>query len=228
MICLVTPFAVHCAGCFYYLLAAHYHDPKKTWIGAVMDDFLHQSIWDRYVTAIYWSITTLTTMGYGDLHAENMREMIFNIFYMLFNFGLIAYLKDTLDSLPKAIRSSISHFLFYSLVDEVSEMKAEYFPPKEDVTLQNEAPTFIFCYRGSANVNNLKLLKEIVSHEGDVIKPKSSGSIALLVAVCEGNIKIVKFLLNQGASVGKPDEHGWTPKNPAEQQGHDDIKELFE
>jgi hypothetical protein len=57
-----------------------------------MDDFLHQSIWDRYVTAIYWSITTLTTMGYGDLHAENMREMIFNIFYMLFNFGLIAYL----------------------------------------------------------------------------------------------------------------------------------------
>lgn len=27
--------------------------------------------------------------------------------------------KETLDSLPKAIRSSISHFLFYSLVDKV-------------------------------------------------------------------------------------------------------------
>ncbi|XLR10639.1 hypothetical protein S83_038577 [Arachis hypogaea] len=64
--------------------------------------------------------------------------------------------QETLDSLPKTIRSSISHFLFYSLVDEVylsrgvsnyllfqlvSEMKAEYFPPKEDVILQNEAPT---------------------------------------------------------------------------------------
>ncbi|GMQ06834.1 hypothetical protein CsSME_00051270 [Camellia sinensis var. sinensis] len=33
LIC-VTLFAVHCAGCFYYLLAAHYRDPKKTWIGA--------------------------------------------------------------------------------------------------------------------------------------------------------------------------------------------------
>ena len=93
--------------------------------------------------------------------------------------------RETLDFLPKAIKSSISHYLFYSLVDEaylfrgvtndllfqlvisisylslqyfmslcctkclyfviefckVSEMKAEYFPPKEDVILQNEAPT---------------------------------------------------------------------------------------
>ncbi|KAJ6407139.1 hypothetical protein OIU84_010613 [Salix udensis] len=49
-----------------------------------------------------------------------------------------------------------SHYLFYSLVDKVylfrgvskdllfqlvSEMKAEYYPPNEDVILQNEAPT---------------------------------------------------------------------------------------
>nr|XP_027090719.1 potassium channel AKT1-like [Coffea arabica] len=180
-----------------------------------MGDFLRESLWIRYVTSMYWSITTLTTVGYGDLHAENTREMIFDIVYMLFNLGLTAYLignmtnlvvhgtsrtrkfrdtiqaassfaqrnqlplrlqdqmlshlclkfrtdsegleqQETLDSLPKAIRSSISHFLFYSLVDKVylfrgvsndllfqlvSEMKAEYFPPKEDVILQNEAPT---------------------------------------------------------------------------------------
>ncbi|XVE54362.1 hypothetical protein DITRI_Ditri03aG0074700 [Diplodiscus trichospermus] len=215
LIC-VTLFAVHCAGCFYYLIAARYHDPGRTWIGASLgDNFLEQSLSIRYVTAMYWSITTLTTVGYGDLHPVNTREMIFDIFYMLFNLGLTAYLignmtnlvvhgtsrtrrfrdtiqaassfaqrnqlpprlqdqmlahlclkfrtdseglqqQETLDSLPKAIRSSISHYLFYSLMDKVylfrgvsndllfqlvSEMKAEYFPPKEDVILQNEAPT---------------------------------------------------------------------------------------
>ncbi|WCJ26317.1 Potassium channel AKT1 [Euphorbia peplus] len=65
-------------------------------------------------------------------------------------------IQETLDSLPKAIRSSISHRLFYSLLDKVylfrgvsndllfqlgSEMKAEYFHPEEEVILQNEAPT---------------------------------------------------------------------------------------
>ncbi|KAK4343469.1 hypothetical protein RND71_036563 [Anisodus tanguticus] len=459
----VTLFAVHCAGCFYYLIAATYPDPNKTWIGTSMDDFLNQSLWIRYVTSIYWSITTLTTVGYGDLHPENTREMRDTI-QAASSFAqrnqlparlqdqMLAHLclkfrtdseglqqQETLESLPKAIRSSVSHFLFYSLVDKVylfrgvsndllfqlvSEMKAEYFPPKEDVILQNEAPTDFYilvtgavvvgevragdlcgeigvlCYRpqlftvrtkrlcqllrmnrttflnivqanvgdgtiimnnllqhlkemktpimegvlletehmlargrmdlpltlcfatlrgddlllhhllkrgldpnesdnngrsalhiaaakGSENCvvllldfgadpnsrdsegnvplweaimgkhepvirllvdngaklsagdvghfacaaveqNNLNLLKDIVRHGGDVTLPKVNGSSALHVAVCEGNIEIVKYLLDRGAKVDQVDEHGWTPRDLAEQQGHEDIKELFE
>ncbi|OWM71715.1 hypothetical protein CDL15_Pgr005903 [Punica granatum] len=504
LIC-VTLFAVHCAGCFYYLLAARYRDPAKTWIANIYDE----SLWIRYVTSMYWSITTLTTVGYGDLHPVNTREMIFDIFYMMFNLGLTAYLignmtnlvvhgtsrtrifRDTiraassfaqrnhlpprlqdqmlahlclkyrtnseglqqqeiLDSLPKAIRSSISHYLFYSLVDNVylfqgvsddllfqlvSEMKAEYFPPNEDVILQNEAPTDFYvlvsgsvelsvlkngveqvvreaktgdlcgeigvlCYRpqlftvrtkrlsqllrlnrttflnivqsnvgdgtiimnnllqhlkdlndpimegvlletekmlargrmdlplslcfaalrgddlllnqllrrgfdpnesdnngktalhiaankGSENCvlllldygadpnrrdsegnvplweamlgghesvakllvdngasissgdvgqfsviaaeqNNLNLLKDIVRYGGDVTCPNSSENTALHVAVSEDNLEIVKFLLGEGAHMDKPDMLGWTARDLADQQGHEEIKRLFE
>ncbi|GMI82235.1 potassium channel in Arabidopsis thaliana 1 [Hibiscus trionum] len=212
----VTLFAVHCAGCFNYLIADRYPDPSRTWIGAVYPNFKQHSLWDRYVTSIYWSITTLTTTGYGDLHAENPREMLFYIFYMFFNLGLTAYLignmtnlvvhwtsrtrnfrdtvraasefatrnqlppriqdqmlshiclrfkteglkqQETLNSLPKAIRLSIAQHLFLHIVQKaylfqgvshdflfqlVSEMDAEYFPPKEDVVLQNEAPTDLY------------------------------------------------------------------------------------
>ncbi|KAF8042779.1 hypothetical protein BT93_A1185 [Corymbia citriodora subsp. variegata] len=174
LIC-VTVFAVHLAACFYYLIAARNHDPADTWIG---ESILQQGLWIRYVTSLYWSITTLTTVGYGDLHPVNVKEMLFDIFYMLFNLSLIAYLignmtnlvvhatrrtrkfrdtihaassfaqrnqlppqledqmlahlclkfrtdseglqqQETLDSLPKAIRSSILHYLFYSVVDKV-------------------------------------------------------------------------------------------------------------
>ncbi|XP_072993104.1 potassium channel AKT1-like [Typha latifolia] len=505
----VTLFAVHCAGCFYYLLADRYPDPSRTWIGSSMPDFHDRSLWIRYVTSMYWSITTLTTVGYGDLHPENTREMIFDIFYMLFNLGLTAYLignmthlvvhgtsrtrkyrdtiqaatgfaqrnqlpvqlqeqmishlslkfrtdseglqqQETLDALPKAIRSSISHFLFYNLVQRVylfqgisddllfqlvSEMRAEYFPPREDVILQNEAPTDFYiivtgsvdlidskngdqkigvaksgdvvgevgllCYRpqlftvrtkslsqllrlnrtqflsivqsnvgdGTIIMNNLlqylkekkedpvmegvlteienmltrgrldlpitlcfavtrgddvllhqllrrgldanesdnnghtalhiaaskgnehcvrllldygadpnsrdsdgivplweallgkhetvaqllvdngadlssgdmglyacraaeenstKLLEDVISYGGDVNLPRKDGSTALHRAVCEGNIQLVKFLLEQGADIDRPDCHGWTPRSLADQQSHEEIKALFE
>lgn len=80
----------------------------------------------------------------------------------------------------------------------------------------------------AAEQNNLDLLKEIVSHGGNVTQPKTNGSTALHLAVCEGNIQIVKFLLDQGADIIKGDENGWTARDLAEQQGHDDIKELFD
>ncbi|XP_060208288.1 potassium channel AKT1-like isoform X2 [Lycium barbarum] len=229
LIC-VTLFAVHCAGCFYYLLAARKKDPSKTWLSLSMGNFHDRSIWNLYVMCMYWSITTLTTTGYGDLHAVATDEMIFTMIYMLFNLGLTAYLignmtnlvvhgtsktrkfrdtiqaassfaqrnklpvrleeqmlahlclryrtdseglqqQETLGTLPKAIRSGISHYLFYSLVDKVylfhgvsddllfqlvAEMKAEYFPPREDVILQNEAPTDLYILVNGA--------VELVSH----------------------------------------------------------------
>nr|AAF81249.1 putative potassium channel protein Mkt1p [Mesembryanthemum crystallinum] len=242
----VTLFAVHLAACFYYYIAAHYPDPRKTWIGIGMEDFHLEAVSLRYVTSIYWSITTLTTTGYGDLHPVNIREMIFDIFYMLFNLGLTAYLignmtnlvvhgtsrtrrfrdtiqaassfglrnrlpvrlqdqmlahlclkyrtdseglqqQEVLDSLPKAIKSSISHYLFYSLLDKVylfhgvsndllfqlvSEMKAEYFPPKEDVILQNEAPTDLYVLVSGA-------VEFIVLRNGteQVVREATSGEV---------------------------------------------------
>ncbi|XBI92951.1 hypothetical protein VPH35_029910 [Triticum aestivum] len=223
----VTLFAVHCSGCFYYLLADRYPNPAETWISISMPHFHTESLWNRYVASMYWSITTLTTVGYGDMHAVNSREMLFTTFYMLFNLGLTAYLignmtnlvvhgtsrtrkyrdkiqaatsfaqrhelpkrlqdqmishlslkfrthseglqqQETLDALPKALRSSISHHLFFGLVQNVylfqgvsndlifqlvSEMSAGYFAPREDVILQNEAPSdFYIIVTGSVEL----------------------------------------------------------------------------
>jgi len=109
----VTLFAVHCAGCFNYMIADRYPDPEETWIGAVMPTFRSESLWTRYVTALYWSITTLTTTGYGDLHAENPREMLFDICYMLFNLGLTAYLIGNMTNLVVHGTSRTQNFVCF-------------------------------------------------------------------------------------------------------------------
>jgi potassium channel len=95
----VTLFAVHYAGCFYYPLADRYPDPSNTWLSTCMADFKNESLWNRYVASMYWSITTLTTVGYGDMHAVNTREMAFTTVYMLFNLGLTGYLISNMTNL---------------------------------------------------------------------------------------------------------------------------------
>ncbi|KAJ8754876.1 hypothetical protein K2173_015388 [Erythroxylum novogranatense] len=95
----VTLFTVHCAGCLYYLLADRLPHKGKTWITTKFPNVEHTSIWIIYISAMYWSITTMTTVGYGDLHAENTTEMIFITFYMLFNLGLTAYIIGNMTNL---------------------------------------------------------------------------------------------------------------------------------
>ncbi|KAJ0824895.1 putative cyclic nucleotide-binding domain, potassium channel, voltage-dependent, EAG/ELK/ERG [Helianthus annuus] len=224
LIC-VTLFAVHSAGCFYYWIATHHRRIEDTWIGSIVQDIEHRSIWLGYTYSLYWSIVTLTTTGYGDLHAVNTGEKVFNIFYMLFNIGLTSYLignmtnlivhsavrtfvmrdsineilryasknrlpeglkqqmlahmqlkfktaelqqEEVLEDLPKAIRSSIAQHLFRKCVEKtylfkgisedlssqlVTDLKAEYFPPKVEVVLENEIPTdFYIVVSGSMEV----------------------------------------------------------------------------
>ncbi|URE36811.1 Potassium channel [Musa troglodytarum] len=247
----VTLLAVHFSGCFYYMIADRYPDPKRTWIGAVIPNFREDNLWIRYVTAIYWSITTLTTTGYGDLHAENTGEMLFDIFYMFFNLALTAYLignmtnlvvhgtsrtktfrdtfqaasefasrnklprhveeqmlshiclrfkteelkqQETLDGLPKAIRSSIAECLFYPIVEKVylfqgasfnlifqlvTEMQADYFPPKEDVILQNEALTDLYIIVSGAVVSTSLIIYNL-QVQGRLIAGEVFGEIGVL------------------------------------------------
>ncbi|KAM6552127.1 hypothetical protein CsatB_001935 [Cannabis sativa] len=248
----VTLFAVHLAGCINYLIADRYPNPSQTWIGAVNPNFKRDSLWNRYVASIYWSITTLTTTGYGDLHAENPREMLFYILYMLFNLGLTSYLignmtnlvvhwtsrtrnfrdtiraasefaqrnhlpprvqdqmlshlclrfkteglkqQETLNSLPKAIRSSIAYHLFLPTVQKaylfkgvsqdfifqlVSEMEAEYFPPKEDVILQNEAPTDLYILVSGA----VEFISNTPGHDQVIGKAHSGDTFGEIGVLC--------------------------------------------
>lgn len=81
----------------------------------------------------------------------------------------------------------------------------------------------------AAEQNNLNLLQDIMRYGGDISLPSNTvGTTALHVAVSEDNVEIVKFLLENGANIDKPDRYGWTPRDLADQQGHVEIKAIFE
>ena len=80
----------------------------------------------------------------------------------------------------------------------------------------------------AAEQNNLSLLKDIVRYGGDVTLVRNqNGTTALHVAVSEDNVEIVKFLLHHGSDIDKQDKEGWSPRDLADQQGHEEIKAIF-
>lgn len=98
--------------------------PPITQIGRKIEDFEQRSIWLGYTYTTYWSMVTLTTIGYGDLCAENTGEHIINILYMLFKIGLKAYLiKNMMDLIAHTAIRTFAKVSFFLPIELLSNNK---------------------------------------------------------------------------------------------------------
>ncbi|KAL0396394.1 UNVERIFIED_CONTAM: Potassium channel SKOR [Sesamum calycinum] len=103
----VELYCTHTAACIFYYLATTLPEEKEgyTWIGSLqLGDYSYAhfreiDIWKRYTTSLYFAIVTMATVGYGDIHAVNLREMIFIMIYVSFDMILGAYLIGNMTAL---------------------------------------------------------------------------------------------------------------------------------
>ncbi|KAL1112694.1 hypothetical protein V6Z11_D02G142700 [Gossypium hirsutum] len=103
----VEYYCTHAAGCIFYYLATTVPPSKEgyTWIGSLQmgeyrySNFREIDLWKRYILSLYFSVVTMVTVGYGDIHAVNVREMIFVMIYVSFDMILGAYLLGNMAAL---------------------------------------------------------------------------------------------------------------------------------
>ncbi|XP_058097518.1 potassium channel KOR2-like [Magnolia sinica] len=103
----VELYCTHTAACIFYYLATTLPPAKEgyTWIGSLKMgnykyiNFREIDFWRRYVTSLYFAIVTMATVGYGEIHAVNTREMIFIMIYVSFDMIIGAYLIGNMTAL---------------------------------------------------------------------------------------------------------------------------------
>lgn len=72
-------------------------DSKDNWI--FQRQFTDTDSYDLYITAMYFTVTTVLTVGYGDITAYSVSEKIFCIFLMVFGVISFSFSTGTLSSL---------------------------------------------------------------------------------------------------------------------------------
>ncbi|CAN6241616.1 unnamed protein product, partial [Urochloa humidicola] len=103
----VELYFTHTAACVFYYLATTLPPAREgaTWIGSLalgdtkFINFREIDLLTRYVTSLYLAVVTMATVGYGDIHAVNPREMAFTVVYISFSILLSAYLIGNMTAL---------------------------------------------------------------------------------------------------------------------------------
>jgi hypothetical protein len=92
---------VHVVACFWYYASRLQGFGPESWV--VSYGILDKGIGTKYLCSVYWAVTTLGTIGYGDITPENDLERFMAMVWMLFGVGFYTYTIGSLSSLISSI-----------------------------------------------------------------------------------------------------------------------------
>ncbi|EQC38598.1 hypothetical protein, variant [Saprolegnia diclina VS20] len=117
------------------------------------------SLYAQYVSSFYWSIMTMTTVGYGDVTGQNTNERLFSIFAMINGAWIFAYGITNVVAMVSNLNSTDTQF--QQKMDRINAyMEARDLP----LELRSEIREFFFNTRLSADSklrNESKILGEL-------------------------------------------------------------------
>lgn len=92
---------IHIVSCLWIITAQFSDDEAKgTWMEG---DIYLMKTGEKYLTSIYFTVTTITTVGYGDVSISTMTEKIFCVIIMLVGVISFSFASGSLASILQSI-----------------------------------------------------------------------------------------------------------------------------
>ncbi|CAD8194916.1 unnamed protein product [Paramecium octaurelia] len=167
----------HFSACIWHKLGVWGDWGDKNTVTWLIKEQLYNTMWiDRYVVSFYWSIVTMTTIGYGDIIPVNLTERLFCIIMTLISTATFAYSVNSIGQIFqdmskqsvqfKTNMNSLNKFLKNQKVSASLQTKFrryfEYFwskPSQEVIQFQEQIPQQL---KDQMIVDiNIKLLKQL-------------------------------------------------------------------
>jgi len=150
-------FAAHWLGCIFFFISRIQPDDETghTWLTSYLSD-TGLSIGDRndvekYIAAMYWALTTMTTIGYGDIIPKTMIERCMTTFCMLVGAFTFAYgLTNVCTLLFNHNKYQVD---FECLTDELTEFMTRHSVPRP---LQQKVHGLLWFRHNSSSVEDFE------------------------------------------------------------------------
>ncbi|WP_430813504.1 cyclic nucleotide-binding domain-containing protein [Carboxylicivirga sp. RSCT41] len=82
---------------------------------ALLNTHYHSDFTSDYINSVYWTITTVTTVGYGDITPETNAQKLYAIFVQLLGYGVFTYMIGSVAS--RLLRKDPARVRFEDNVD---------------------------------------------------------------------------------------------------------------
>ncbi|EKX41175.1 hypothetical protein GUITHDRAFT_74855, partial [Guillardia theta CCMP2712] len=103
-------FSAHFLGCMFIMMISS--DSKENWLSAYDEELAQSKSRDveKYVVSLYWALTTVSTLGYGDVLPVTNDERIYTVFTILIGVVVFAFSLGNITTLMTQSEGARLHF----------------------------------------------------------------------------------------------------------------------
>lgn len=177
----------HFVACMWYYTAKLDNFGPDTWV--VRFDLINESNDIKYLKSLYYSITILTTVGFGDIYAYTTGEMILTITWMMLGIGFYSMIISSVSSLFSSIDSRRT--LIGEKMSDINKI-AEYYDVDPDCVK----------YLKKKITDHINYHKHLTEHEkqGIILEMPKSLQYKIVTNVYKQAVKNIEFFSNKDSN----------------------------